>query len=145
MARIDGVPELISQLERLAGIWDDPELVQAAAGGYVTEQKKLVRAKLNKAPRGVLEGALQVIPINATTAEAGIPLNTIRYALAHEYGVVIRPKKKKALAFEIDGKEIVVQSVTIPARSYVRASIADGNKAAVKILTRQTIKKIVRG
>jgi hypothetical protein len=142
MARIDGMDRLITRLESLSHVWDDSSVVNAGAAEFVKIQKENVRKKLNKNPRGVLEGALQVIPINSKTAEAGIPLNTIIYALAHEYGVKIYPKKAKALRFEIDGKVIFAGSVTIPARPYVRPSVNHGKGPAVDAIVEITNKRM---
>lgn len=147
MARIDGMDRLITRLESLSHVWDDSSVVNAGAAEFVKIQKENVRKKLNKNPRGVLEGALQVIPINSKTAEAGIPLNTIIYALAHEYGVTIYPKKAKALRFEIDGKVIFAKRVTIPARPYVRPSVRQGQRNAIKAIinaTNQQMRELIR-
>lgn len=147
MARIDGMDRLVTRLESLSHVWDDSSVVNAGAAEFVKIQKENVRKKLNKNPRGVLEGALQVIPINSKTAEAGIPLNTIIYALAHEYGVTIYPKKAKALRFEIDGKVIFAKRVTIPARPYVRPSVRQGQRNAIKAIinaTNQQMRELIR-
>ena len=110
MARIDGMGQLVGNLTKLKTVWGDPSVVNAGAAEYVKVQQENVRKKLNKNPRGVLENALQVIPIDNKTAEAGIPENTIIYALAHEFGVTIYPKKAEALRFEIDGEVIFARS-----------------------------------
>ena len=142
MATIDGMGQLISNLTALKTVWDDPSVVNAGAAESVEAQKANVRNKLNKNPRGVLEGALQVIHIDNKTAEAGIPADTIIYALAHEYGVTIYPKKAKALRFEIDGEVIFAKSVTIPARPYVRPSVRQGQNKAVKAIINETNKRM---
>lgn len=142
MARIDGLDRLVSNLTALKTVWDDSAVVDAGAAEFVEKQKRNVQKKLNKNPRGVLEGALQVIPINSKTAEAGIPANTIIYALAHEYGVTIYPKKAAALRFEIDGKVIFAKQVTIPARPYVRPSVRQGQRKAVKAIINITNQKM---
>lgn len=144
MAKIDGIDQLVSILASLKDIGDDLEVVGAGADALAEVQKENVRAKLNKNPRGVLEGALQRIPIDNRTAEAGIPANTIIYALAHEYGVTIVPKKAKALRFEIDGKVIFAQSVTLPARPYVRPSVRQG-KAKAAMAIQKKLKENMRG
>lgn len=147
MARIDGMDKLVARLESLSRVWDDQSIVNAGAAEFVKIQKENVRRKLNKNPRGVLENALQVTPIPTSKkgekiAEAGIPLNTIIYALAHEFGVTIYPKKAKALRFEIDGKVIFAGKVTIPARPYVRPSVNHGKGPAVDAIVTMTNKRM---
>jgi len=142
MATISGVGRLVSNLKSLKTVWDDSVVVNAGAAEFVKVQQANVRKKLNKNPRGVLENALQVIPKNSRQAEAGIPLNTIIYALAHEFGVTIVPRKAKALRFEIDGKVIFAKSVTLPARPYVRPSVRQGKRKAIKAIINQTNKRM---
>jgi hypothetical protein len=142
MARIEGLGRLITNLTALRDVWDDDTIVKAGAGEFVKAQQENVRKKLNKNPRGVLENALQVIPIDSRAAEAGVPADTIIYAFAHEYGVVIVPRKAKALRFEIDGKVIFAQRVTIPARPYVRPSVKEGKRPAVKAIIKATKNKM---
>lgn len=152
MATISGTDKLISNLTALANIADDPEVVGVGADKLVEVQKRNVKAKLNKRPSGKLEGALQRIQINNKVAEAGVPANTIPYALAHEFGVTIVPKNKKYLRFEIPGVVprpgdddlgIYVKRVTIPARPYVRPSAkAGGQTLAIAAITKKLQKKI---
>lgn len=142
MATIDGMDRLVSNLTALKTIWDDPAVVNAGAAEFVEVQKANVRKKLNKNARGVLEGTLQVIPINNKTAEAGIPANTLIYALVHEFGKIIVPKKAAALRFEIDGEDIFAKRVTIPARPYVRPSVRQGQRKAIKAIINITNKRM---
>ena len=58
------------------------------------------------------------------------------YARIHEIGGVIRPKTAKALHFVIDGQHIVVQSVTIPPRPYLRPALFDQRARVTRELTR---------
>lgn len=142
MARIDGLDRLISNLESIKNVWDDAAVVNAGAAEFVKFQKQNVRKKLNKNARGVLEGALQVIPIDGKNAEAGVPANTLIYALVHEFGKIIVPKKAAALRFEIDGQVIFAKRVTIPARPYVRPSVRQGQNKAVKTIINMTNQKM---
>ena len=142
MATISGMDKLVSNLTAIKGIWDSPDVVHAGAAEFVKAQQENVRKKLNKNARGVLENTLQVIPIDDKTAEAGIPENTLIYALVHEFGKIIVPKKKKALKFEIDGEIIIVKQVEIPARPYVRPSVRQGQNKAVKAIINITNQKM---
>ena len=49
----------------------------------------------------------------------------VPYARIHEYGGTIRPVKAKALAFKIDDRWVITQSVTIPPRPYLRPALAE--------------------
>lgn len=44
----------------------------------------------------------------------------LEYAAIQEFGGTVRAKNAKSLHFEIDGEDIFVQSVTIPAQPYLR-------------------------
>ena len=79
---------------------------------------------------GVLEGGINIVDY-AAPAEHGVRgvwgVQDVRYALIHELGGVIKPVKAKTLAFQLeDGRMAFAQSVTIPARPYLRPS-ADKN------------------
>ena len=65
-----------------------------------------------------------------TKAEAWTATDRV-YARIHEFGGVIRPKTANALRFQTkDGNWVITQSVTIPARPYVRPAL-DENKEAI--------------
>ena len=142
MTTIEGMNQLISNLTAIKGIWDSPDVVNAGAAEFVEFQKQNVQKKLNKNARGVLENTLQVIPIDNKTAEAGVPENTLIYALVHEFGKIIVPKKAAALRFVIDGEVIFAKRVTIPARPYVRPSVRQGQNKAVKAIINATNQKM---
>lgn len=62
----------------------------------------------------------------------------VRYALIHETGGVIVPRRAPYLTFQIDGRWVRTTRVVIPARHYVRDSIRElkialNNKAIVAI------------
>lgn len=145
MATITGINQLVSNLQSIQNVWDDPAIVNAGAAEIVKIQQENVRKKLNKNAHGVLESKLQVIEIDSRNAEAGIPENTLAYQLVHEFGKKIVPKKAKALRFEIDGKVIYVKSVTIPARPFVRPSAKPGGRKAAMAILKMTRKKINEG
>lgn len=140
---IEGIPELIAVLDELATVWDNPDIVEAGAMELVEAQRRNVRQKLSRNSRGVLENKLQVVHVKDRVAEAGIPANALRYALAHEFGVTIYPKKAKVLRFVIDGKEIFAKKVKIPARPYVRPSVNQAKFKAALAILRITRKKIM--
>ena len=59
--------------------------------------------------------------------------NNLIYARIHEYGGVIKAKKAKALRFQIGGKWVMVKSVTMPERSYLRTAVNDNKDNILKI------------
>ncbi|MEP0406959.1 phage morphogenesis protein [Roseibium sp.] len=71
-----------------------------------------------------LEGSIDIADYAAPVAD-GVKgtwgSRDVAYALIHELGGVIKPKSAKALAIpQDDGGVVFVQSVTIPARPYLR-------------------------
>lgn len=73
---------------------------------------------------GTLEGAINIVDY-AQASGAGVRgvwgTQDVAYALIHELGGTIVPKSAKALAVPLpDGELALVQSVTIPARPYLR-------------------------
>lgn len=88
---------------------------------------------------GTLEGSID-IAVYAVAGRVGEPVRgtwgsrDVRYALIHELGGTIRPKHGKVLVFEVDGETVAVQSVTMPARPYLRpAADAEYPKLADRI------------
>ena len=73
---------------------------------------------------GVLEGGIDVIDYAEPIADGvkGVwGVRDVVYALIHELGGVIVPKRAKALAIpQPDGGVVFAQSVTIPANPYLR-------------------------
>lgn len=111
--------------------WRGPQVtsrLQAAqiAGVNATMAAAVRHAKSNhewQNRSGALEGGIDVVDYahadgKGVTGTWGT--RDVRYALIHELGGTIKPVQAKALAFEIDGQFIQVQSVTIPARPYLR-------------------------
>ncbi len=47
------------------------------------------------------------------------------YARIHEYGGVITPNNKRVLAFKKEDETILTKKIVMPARSYLRSSLAD--------------------
>lgn len=73
---------------------------------------------------GILEGGIDIVDYaqEIGTEVAGVwGVQDVLYARIHELGGVIRPVNAKALAIpQPDGGVVFVQSVTIPARPYLR-------------------------
>lgn len=60
----------------------------------------------------------------------------VKYGAIHEFGGVIRPKRKKALRFMINGEFVTVKSVRIPARPYMGPSLQKNLEAITKLIGR---------
>lgn len=70
------------------------------------------------------------IDANDTTAIVG---SNLEYAAIHQFGGVIKPKKAKVLAFNVGGKNIFANKVTIKANPYLGISESDEDEIAATI------------
>ena len=91
-----------------------------------TMQQAVVQAKNNhewKNRTGTLEGSISIAEFAHPSGGGFKGLwgsKDVVYALIHELGGKIVPVRAKALMFRVAGKFVSVQSVTIPARPYLR-------------------------
>lgn len=99
----------------------------AIAGINKTMSDCVVRARTNhdwKSQTGRLVGSIQITSYaqrEGTYIVGQWGTIRLKYALIHELGGVIVPKKAKALAIpQADGSVRLVKKVTIPARPYLR-------------------------
>ncbi|NTV02430.1 MAG: HK97 gp10 family phage protein [Chlorobiaceae bacterium] len=72
----------------------------------------------------------------------------VEYGRIHEFGGVIRPKTKKALRFQIDGRWIVTKMVRMPERSFLRSSmreLAPGIREEIRRAAVASLSEIQRG
>lgn len=53
--------------------------------------------------------------------------SNVEYAAIHNYGGVIKPKEKKALKFQVNGRWVTKKLVTMPKREFI--GISDDDKA----------------
>lgn len=111
------VKELMRKLQN-AGKSGSKALVH---GGMVV----VTHAKLNAEGHGLhktgdLIGSINVYDIEQYSVMVGS--RGVIYAMAHEFGVTIYPRRKKFLSWidEGTGERIFAKRVTIPARSYLR-------------------------
>jgi len=56
------------------------------------------------------------------------------YAAIHEYGGIIKPRKAKTLAFEIDGEMVFASQVKIREKRYARRAIDQTGDRAAELL-----------
>lgn len=105
-------------------------------------QHRIVADKLSGQVLQERTGTLRRSITERTDADADLirsqVFTNVVYAAIHEFGGVILPTSAKALVFEIDGRKIFAQKVTIPKRPYMiptfaamRAEIVAGLQAAV--------------
>lgn len=111
--------------------WLGPAVTKRLARAQIQGVNATLAAAVNHAKRnhdwqnrtGTLEGSIGVQDF-ARAEGRGVRGNwgsrDARYALIHELGGVIVPKKAKALVFEIGGEVVRVMKVVIPARPYLR-------------------------
>ena len=71
--------------------------------------------------RNALHATPAVVRGQSVTVEV---VDDVFYSGIHEYGKVITTPPGKAMRFQIDGKWIVTQKVTIPARSPIRFGLS---------------------
>jgi phage gpG-like protein len=92
------------------------------AGGYVIASyaQENARNKLNQHPLGNLTNNIGVRR-EGNTVLAGV--FGVVYAKVHEFGGVIVPRRKKFLAFQVNGEWVFTKKATIPARPYLRPAI----------------------
>lgn len=111
------------------------EHVQAATIDRFAEQKSPdgvpwkpllpIYAATKKGP-GILRETGQMAQIVYQVAEDMLQVGTNAiYAAVHQFGATIKPKTKQALAFLLGGQEVVVASVTVPARPFLGLTAED--------------------
>ncbi len=128
-----------------AALADMPERVRdalsAKANALAAELEAKVQQKLAGSVLNTRTGALAgsiVASIEESSATISVRIATsgdIKYAAIHEFGGMIPPHqivpdKAKALAFLVGGKQVFaarvnLPAVTMPERSYLRASLAE--------------------
>ncbi len=111
--------------------WLGAAVTERLRQAQITGVNGTLAAAVNRAKRnhdwqnrtGTLEGSIGVQEY-AKAQGRGVRGNwgsrDARYALIHELGGVIVPKRAKALVFEIGGQVVRVMKVVIPARPYLR-------------------------
>lgn len=128
------MPDGMEIIDNTAGVMDDLDGRAARALKRVamvveTRAKANVRDRLNTtgtAVGGLMGSITHVMRGKGFDSVARIGPQVV-YGAIHEFGGVITPKSAPALVFQTaDGEWHVVQSVTIPARPYLRPAVLDG-------------------
>lgn len=74
---------------------------------------------------GLLQSSI-TFAVDRAGLDFGVIGSNLKYARIHQYGGIIRPKKAKALKFQLaDGTWAVVKKVVMPARPYIGVSASD--------------------
>lgn len=98
--------------------------------GYIQENKlsgQVLKVRSNK-----LRGGLALKQtIDDNNRKKVIMTSAVGYALIHEFGGTIRPKKAGALTFQVDGNWIRAKVVDMPERAYIRPSISERRQEIV--------------
>lgn len=137
------IPDYTRYIDQVIALDED---VPVEAGGEVlqAEIRGNIAAKLNKNSKGQLSADVTLKSVQKGILEVGVQptARSSKYALAHEFGVVITPKRARALRFEIDGEVIYTQKVTLPARPYVRPAFDNSLNIIVSVMQRSFNKLI---
>lgn len=142
--RDEGLDQAIARLSGAADVLSDPDLKLAIARYFSSQAKD--RFDRKTAPDGstwkkssgnddtlVKSGALrgsiseEVEGDKILVGSRGVAVAP--YAAAHQWGVTIKPKNARQLAFMLGNKMIFAKQVTLPARPYI--GVADGDREAV--------------
>jgi phage gpG-like protein len=122
-----------------------PDRVRDALSSKATMLSTVLQAKIQQKLAGAVlntrSGALArsiVATVDASSADVVVSIASsgdVKYAAIHEFGGTIPPHqvvpdKAKALAFAVGGKQafaarVNLPAITMPARSYLRASLAE--------------------
>lgn len=120
IARIFGVDETNKQLKKhlqliKAGLPD--ALLEVANFGAKEISNSAMRAGLFES------GDLVDSFTGERDGENANIVTSVSYAVAHEFGVTIRPKVAEQLVFEIDDETLATRKVVLPARPYIRPTL----------------------
>lgn len=141
MTRIRGERELERALQALQDVVRSDVLERSLTAAAQPIQS----AARQNAP--VLTGTLRRSIHTETTEKSAqrvwVQVGTdLEYAAIHEFGGEIRPRRARALVFEINGEVVVTQLVRIPARPYLRPAFDQHRDEAVQTFRRSVADQI---
>lgn len=116
--------------------------VRAAVSRALPVAAQLVRGKaIENAPykTGTLRRSI-ITDVDSDRAKIG---TNLPYARIQEFGGTIRPKKKKTLAFKINGKWVFAKKVTLPKRPYLIPALFD-SESQIRRIFKAEIEKSAR-
>lgn len=138
-ARIDGIPNLVKNLEKIVSNRQMYEDAMLKGGVFAEGEAKRNAPKQTRTLARSINA--EIIPTFDKTVLVGVGTNVI-YARIHELGGTIKAKKGKYLKFYIKGKFIQVKQVTIPARPYLTPAIEDNVSEIEKIIGEELRRQI---
>lgn len=128
--------ELLENLQRLETILPSeiPKILWKGADGIIrSEIVDNLNNRVLKVRTGRLKNSVITVP---TKSEIGgryaVEIKTggfwgqgseLKYARIHEYGGIIRPRKRQYLSFKVDGRWVKTKMVIMPKRAYVEPAI----------------------
>ena len=142
-----------SRAGRLGPVWPAiGEILRGSAlrnfrqgGWWPAKWDKSARVKL-QGGRTLVASTILRTSVHVTPEPNGVSVGTdVLYAGIHQYGGVIRPKRARALHFQIPGGDYVtVQKVTIPARPFLPVKDGRLNPGDVATISR-VVQDHIRG
>lgn len=125
-------------LERAIAALEPPLITDALdEGAFLLEQGARRRAPVRT---GALRGSIDTEFHGAYAFEVGP--NQPPYDVVQEYGAVIKPRRAKALRFEIGGEVIFAKRVVVPARPYMEPTYVEDGPAALDAIAEAILRNI---
>lgn len=84
-------------------------------------------------PSGILKFSNDVVTIGTT----------VKYAAVHNYGAVIRPKRKKVLSWTVGKKRYFAKEVTIPKRPFLEGAWSDEDQQEIESALLKKVSRIL--
>lgn len=129
-------------LDRLEAVLKSPKLLEAIAETEVRQHRlrherevdpsgarwKALNPKYRSGKKGprILWERGELLALATEVRDGRILIGTrVTYGNVHQFGATIKPKKAKALAFQMGGDPFFRKSVTIPARPFLGVSDED--------------------
>jgi len=142
--KIDGLDKFTARMARMSKAVASAKIMDSLeAGGYVimAHAQDNIRTKLNKHPTGFLANSVKLRREGKSVLVG--PFGVV-YAKIHEFGGVIKSRPGKGLRFQINGEWIIRQSVTIPARPYMRPAVNE-NMSAINAAIGDALEGLING
>ena len=127
--------------------WLDVDIIKKLGAGVTRKAKQNYRSLFRAPKRGrdgmyskitkYLDKPRRIITVTNSAANAN---DGVRYPFVQAHGAVIKAKKEKYLTFQIDGKWIKKQTVTLPVRDWIQRP---GNQYMASMQADEDIHKVI--